>query len=179
MGLRFDASGNFVAVLEQREGKDLNGHGWHHGGRFEDRGGSKKDTVALSALPAAIKTYFTTNYAQDTLVRAFRNRDSSIIVLSANNGLFATAFNSTGTFIARTMLPSKHGKHNDVELSGLPAPSQSYLTATYPNFFFKHGFKIVVDGVTQGYVAFIDANGTKYAVQFDANGVFVKATTVR
>lgn len=31
VGLKFDASGTFVKVLEQREGHDLNGHGWHAG----------------------------------------------------------------------------------------------------------------------------------------------------
>ena len=30
VGVKFDAAGNFVRVLEQREGRDLNGHGWHH-----------------------------------------------------------------------------------------------------------------------------------------------------
>lgn len=37
VGLQFDSSGNFVKVLEQREKGDLNGAGWHHGGRFEHR----------------------------------------------------------------------------------------------------------------------------------------------
>lgn len=179
IGVQFDASGAFVRVLEQREGHDLHGDGFHQGGHFDDRDGMKRDTIALSALPAAIKSYYTANYAKDTLVRAFRNRDSSIIVLSSNNGLFATAFTATGTFISRAQLPSHQGPPTSIELSALPSKAQSYLTATYPNYVYKHGFKIMSGTTIQGYVVFIDANATKYAVEFDASGTFVRAVTVR
>src|SRR5258705_9149635 len=40
LGLKFDAAGTFVKVLEQREGHDLSGKGWHEGGCFDDRDGS-------------------------------------------------------------------------------------------------------------------------------------------
>jgi hypothetical protein len=179
VGVQFDATGAFVRVLEQREGHDFHGRGFHPGGHFDDRGGSKRDTIALSALPAVIKSYYTTNYAKDTLVRAFKNRDSSIIVLSSNNGLFATAFTAAGTFIKRSQLPAHEGRPNSIELSALPAKAQSYLTTTYPNYVFKHGFKIMNGTTVQGYVAFIDANATKYAVEFDASGTFVRAAVVR
>lgn len=179
VGVKFDASGNFLRVLEQREGRDLNGRGWHQGGRFEDRNGSKKDTLALSALPAIVKSYLATNYSSDTLIRAFTNRDSSIIVLSTNNAIYATVFSSAGTFIKRAQLPSRSGRHNSIDISALPATAQSYLTATYPNYVFKHALKIVNNNTVQGYVVFLDANATKYAVEFDAAGNFVKAVTVR
>ncbi len=61
VGIKFDASGNFVKVLEQREGMDLLGEGWHHGGCFDLRDGEGRDTIALSSLPAAIQAYMTTN----------------------------------------------------------------------------------------------------------------------
>jgi hypothetical protein len=179
VGIQFDANGAFVRVLEQREGHDFHGGGFHPGGHFDDRDGMKRDTIALSALPSAIKSYYAANYAKDTLVRAFRNRDSSIIVLSSNNGLFATAFTATGTFISRAQLPSHQGPPVSIEVSALPSKAQSYLTATYPNYVFKHGFKIMNGTTVQGYVVFIDANATKYAVEFDATGTFVRAVTVR
>jgi hypothetical protein len=112
VSVQFDENGAFIIVLEQREGRDFHGRGFHNGGHFDDRGGSKHDTIALSALPAVIKSYYTANYATDTLVRAFKNRDSSIIVLSSNNGLFATAFTAAGTFIKRSQLPAYAGPAN-------------------------------------------------------------------
>lgn len=63
----FDASGILVRVLEQREKGELNGKGWHEGGCFGNRDGHHRDTVAVSALPATIPSYFTTNYPKDTL----------------------------------------------------------------------------------------------------------------
>lgn len=171
--------GAFVKVLEQREGHDLNGYGWHHGGAFDDRDGMRRDTVALSSLPSAITAYFGSNYAQDTLVRAYKNRDSSIVVLSTNNGAFATVFDANGAFIKRVELPAHVGHPNSVELSALPSATQTYLAATYPNYVFKHAFEIMQDGTLQGYAVFIDANATKYAIAFDASGNFIKAVTVK
>ncbi len=179
VGLKFDATANFVKVLEQREGRDINGRGYHEGGHFDDRDGKKRDTIALTNLSGTITAYLAANYPQDTLKKAFSTRDKSIIVLSVNNGVFATVFNTSGSFIKRMQLAAKHGRADVIDLSALPAASQTYLTATYPNYVFKHAFKINSNGVLTGYVVFIDSNGTKYAVQFDAAGVFVKAMTVR
>lgn len=121
VGLKFDATGAFTKVLEQRDGQDLDGHGWHHGDAFDDRDGMRRDTVALSALPSSVTSYFTANFAQDTLVRAYENRDSSIAVLSTDNGAFATVFDANGAFINRVELPAREGHPNSVELSALPS----------------------------------------------------------
>jgi hypothetical protein len=178
VGLKFDAAGVFASVLEQREGHDLQGHGWHHGGRFDDRDGMRRDTLALGSLSAGITNYFAANYAQDTLVRAYYERDSSVVVLSNNNGVFATVFDSNGTFIKRAELPSRSGRASSVELTALPSTAQTYLTTTYPNYVFKQAFQIIQDGSLEGYAVFIDANGTKYALAFDASGNFIKAITI-
>ncbi|MBE7170884.1 MAG: PepSY-like domain-containing protein [Williamsia sp.] len=179
VGLKFDASGNFVQVLEQREGHDLNGSGWHRGGRFDDRDGLRRDTVALSALPAAVTGYLATNYATDTLVRAFKGKDSGYVVLSLNNGAFATVFDASGNFVKRVQLVAKGSKPGSVDQAALPANVLSYLSTTYPGYVFKHAFKITANGTVQGYVVLIDANNTKYAVEFDAAGNFKAAKTVR
>jgi hypothetical protein len=178
VGVLFDAAGNFVRVLEQREKGDLNGPGFHRGGRFEHRDGKGKDSVALSALPANVTSYFATNYASDTLVKAFKNRDSSYVVLSKNNGAFATVFDESGNFISRVQLFSKQGSCNAIEQSALPSATLSYLTTTYPNYVFKKAFSISENGTIKGYVVFIDANNTKYAVSFDSAGNFISAKTV-
>ena len=179
VGLKFDASGAFVQVLEQREGRDLIGSGHHDGGCFQNRDGRQRDTVALSALPTSITAYFASNYATDTLIRASKTRDSGYVVISKNNGLFATVFTSTGTFISRVELPAPRGKVNSIDQSALPAAALSYLSATYPNYVFNKAFSITINGTVQGYCVVIEANNTKYAVQFDATGNFVKVKVVR
>jgi hypothetical protein len=179
VGLKFDAAGTFVQVLEQREGHDLIGKGHHEGGCFQDRDGRQRDTIALSALPSSVTAYFAANYASDTLVRASKTRDSGYIVLSKNNGLFATVFDAAGNFVSRVDLPAQKGKANSIDQSALPANALSYLTTTYPGYVFNKAFSITVNGVVQGYCVVIEANSTKYAVQFDAAGNFVKVKTVR
>ena len=123
--------------------------------------------------------YFAANYATDTLVKAFRNRDSSLIVLSRNNGVFATVFTADGTFVKREQLPAKQGLCQSIELAALPSVAAGYLSQTYPNYVFEKAFSISQSGTIKGYVVLIDANNTKYAVEFDATGNFVKAKTIR
>jgi hypothetical protein len=179
VGLKFDTAGTFVKVFEQREKRDLDGKGWRQGGRFDARDGLGRDTIAISALPAAIKTYFASNYASDTLLHAATVKDGSILVISANNGLFATAFKSDNTFIKRGALPAPPGKKIAIAQTALPVTIQSYLTTTYPSYVFDKAFSVKVNAVLKGYVVLIDANATKYAIQFDANGIFVKNLAVR
>ena len=179
VGLKFDASGTFVQVLEQREGRDLLGNGHHEGGCFQNRDGKQRDTVALSALPPTITSYFAAHFANDTLVRASKTRDSGYVVLSKNNGLFATVFTAAATFVTRVDLPAQKGKANSVEQSALPVAALTFLSATYPNYVFNKAFSIAVNGVVQGYCVVIEANNTKYAMQFDATGNFVKLKTIR
>lgn len=179
VGLKFDATGAFVKVLEQREGHDLIGNGYHHGGHFDDRDGLKRDSIALSTLPTIITSYFAFNYPTDTLVSAYKGKDSSIIVLSTNNGTYATVFSASGTFVKRVTLPTHAGHSSSIAQSALPATALTYLTNTYPNYVFKHAFAIKTNSVVTAYVVFIDANATKYAIEFDASGNFVKAVTVK
>lgn len=182
VGLEFDASGNFVKVLEQREKDDVKGdHGFHEGGRFDDRGNPGRDTVSLASIPTSILNYIKTNYPTDTLVKAFySSRDSVYFVITKNNGLYANAFTQAGTFIKRVDLPTK-GNNNFVEVdaTALPSAATAYLTTTYPGYVLKKAFKEIKSGTTTSYIAVIDASGTKYAVLFDANGAFIKAKTVR
>lgn len=179
VGLKFDANGTFVQVLEQREGRDLTGPGWHHGGRFEHRDGRELDTVALNLLPATITAYMATNYNADTVMAAFKNWDGSFVIVSKNNGLFATSFTSNGNFISRTALSEYEGKGTAIEQNALPAAALSYLSTTYPNYVLEKAFSQQFNGTQKGYIVIIDANGTKYAVAFNASGNFVKAKTIR
>jgi hypothetical protein len=180
VALKFDAAGAFVKVLELREGRNMKGRGgWHAGGCFDNRDGKQRDTIAVSAIPALIKTYMATTYSADTIVHAFVNKDQSIVVISKNVNYFATAFSSANIFIKRTELPASPAKGRSIEAAALPAVSTTYLTTTYPNYVFKKAFELKTNGAIKGYLVLIDANLTKYAIHFDAKGQFVKAVTIR
>lgn len=179
VGLAFNANGIFVKVLEQRERGDLNGQGWHEGGRFGNRDNRHRDTITLSALPAAITTYFAATYPKDTLKHALINRDSSYVVLSVDNGVFVTAFTSTGSFIKRIQMYPHVITRAVLTQAELPVTASTYLTTTYPAYVFDAAYTVSLNGVIQGYMVFIDANTTKYLVRFDASGAFVKSIAVR
>ncbi|SKB91683.1 PepSY-like domain-containing protein [Daejeonella lutea] len=179
VAIKFDASGAFVKVLEIREGKSLKGKGFHAGGCFDNRDGKQRDTLALSTLPTAIKSYLTATYSGDTLLHAFVNKDQSVIVISKNVNYFATAFSSSSAFIKRIQLPAFPAKGRSIEASVLPASATLYLSTTYPNYVFKKAFEIKSNNIIKGYLVLIDANLTKYAVHFDANGQFVSVLAIR
>jgi hypothetical protein len=178
VALKFAADGTFIKVLEQREKGDLDGDGWHRGGRFDCRDGQHRDTVALNLLPTGIITYFNTNYAADTLIRAFRTKDSSFLVISKNNGVFANLFTSTGVFVKRVELPTPGSVRAAIAEASLPSTALDYLTATYPNYVLDKAFSVTLSGTLKGYIAVINANNTRYCVAFDASGNFVAAKTI-
>lgn len=177
VGLEFKADGTFVKVLEQREKNDINNGGWHPGGRFENRNGQHKDTVALSALSATITGYLSANYASDTLVRAFKVAGGNYLVITKNNGLFATLFTSTGVFVGRVSLTAVNTLVAVADAT-LPAKALDYLATTYPNYVLGKSVSVSISGTLKGYLAVIDANGTKYCVAFDASGNFVAVKTI-
>jgi len=180
VAIKFDSGGNFVKVLELREGRNMKGKGgWHAGGCFDNRDGKQRDTLAISAIPSAIKTYMSSTYSADTLVYAFVNKDQSIVLISKNVEFYATSFTSANAFIKRIQLPAGNAKGRSIEATALPSNAASYLNTTYPNYVFKKAFELKVNGVLKGYLVMIDANLTKYAIYFDANGIFVKAVTIR
>ena len=180
VAIKFDATGNFVKVLEIREGRNMKGKGgWHAGGCFDNRDGKQRDTLAISAIPSAIKTYMSSTYPTDTIVHAFINKDQSIVLISKNVDFYATSFTSANAFIKRIQLPAGHAKGRSIEASALPSNATSYLSTTYPNYVFKKAFEMKENNVLKGYLVLIDANLTKYAIHFDATGQFVKAVTIR
>ncbi len=177
VALQFKADGSFVKVLEQREKGDVHGNGWHKGGRFEKRGGDKKDTVALNNLPSAVTAYLSANYATDTLLKAFKTADGGYLVLSKNGGVYASLFTSAGVFVSRISLPAP-GSILSAADATLPNTALAYFTAIYPNYVLDKAFSVSIAGVVKGYVAVIDANNTRYCIAFDASGNFVAVKTI-
>lgn len=173
VALEFKADGTFKKVLEQREKKDLNGNGWHLGGLFEDRNGKCKDTVALNDLPQSIRAYMTSNYPGDTLLKAFKIKDGAYLIVSKNNGAFATLFNKNGGFEKRVLLPAKDGELVNIAQSALPAEILNFLSATFPNYVFNKADVAKSNGTVLGYLVLINANNTRYAIAFDATGKFL------
>jgi uncharacterized protein (DUF1330 family) len=178
VALQFTADGTFVKVLEQREKGDLDGDGWHRGGRFDTRDGLHRDTIPLTQLPSAITTYFANNYPSDTLTRAFETKEGRILVLSKNNGGSATIFTSAGVFLKRVVLPTPDGSLNNVTQASLPAAILTYLTTTYPNYVFDKADNVIFKGVLKGYLVIINANNTRYGIIFDAVGSFVAVKAI-
>jgi hypothetical protein len=179
VGLKFDAAGAFVKVCEQRERGDLRGQGWKKGGRFDGRDGKQRDTIAVTALSALIKTYFTVNYPTDTIKHAFKGKDNSTVVISINNGIYATAFNSSDVFVKRAEIIAKKGRKVAVEAAALPAKATTYLTTTFPGYVFDKAFSVNVNGTVVTYVVFINSNNTRYGIEFNAAGDFVKNVVIR
>ncbi|MGE6218670.1 PepSY-like domain-containing protein [Nubsella zeaxanthinifaciens] len=172
IGLKFDASGVFVKVLEQREGRDLKGRGWHDGGRFDHRDGKHRDTIALSALPAAVKSIFVTTYPSDTLLHAQVTKDSVYVLLSKNNGLFATAISKQGTLLKRVAVDNVKGIRTEVLQANLPTAITNYLSTTYPAYVFNKAYVLSKAGTVQAYVVLVTVNSSRYAFKFSASGAF-------
>lgn len=179
VGLKFDSEGSFIKVFEQRERRDLRGKGWRAGGRFDCRDGLHRDSIALSSLPAAIKSYFSANFPQDTLLHALINKDGSYIVVSASGGMFASIFKSDYTFIRRVPLPAPGGRRAPLPESGLPAAIKNYLTATYPSYVVNKAFAVKTKSAVMAYIVLIDVNATKLVLRFDGNGNFVKNLAIK
>lgn len=180
VGLKFATDGTFVSVLEQRIGDDLrHNRRFHEGGPFGDRNGHPRDTIALSAIPTAVSTYFTANYAADTLLHAFIAHDSTYVLISKNNGLFSTAISPAGALVKRMHIDNHRGKVASVTEAALPAPATTYLATTYAGYVFNKAFSISKSGVVQSYDVFITVNNTKYVVAFNASGTFVAARAIR
>jgi len=178
VGLKFTAAGTFVSTLEQREGRDLKGPGWHLGGPFDDRDGKHRDTVAISALPTAVSSYFSTTYPTDTLLHASVTPDNVYILISKNGVLYSTAVTAAGKLVKRVQIEKHDLKHAVVTEANLPAAITTYLTTTYPGYVFDKAFSESSGGTLQGYVVFITSNSTKYAILFNASGTFVKALPI-
>jgi len=179
VGLAFDANGTFKNVLEQREKRDLLGIGWHEGGRFDDRDGHHQDTLAISALPGVIKSYFSSHYPSDTLQHAFVNRDSSYLVVSADAGIFLNTFTQTGSFVKRVQVYPHVKMIMSVTQAGLPGSIQTYLSTTYPAYVLSNAWELNLNGTIKGYLVLINANNIRYAVIFDGSCNFAAGFVVR
>jgi hypothetical protein len=178
IGLAFTSTGTFAKVLEQRAGVDLLGKGWHDGGPFNNRDCKGRDTIALTAIPSAVKNYFTASYPTDTLLHASVTPDLNYVLISKNKVLYSTVITAGGTLVKRVQIDQHNGLHTSVSQANLPAAISAYLTSTYPGYVFDKAYSETVSNVLQGYDVFITVNSTNYVVIFSAAGAFVKAIVI-
>lgn len=177
IGIKFDAGGNFVKVLEQKEGRDLKDR-WHHQGA-PGKGQAGKDTIAISALPVAITSYMNSNYASDTLLYAFIKKNNDYVIVSKNQGIYATTFSSNGDFISHDVIKEHKGRLTIVVDSNLPSTITSYLESKYPGYSIDKSFSLASGQTIIGYLLLIEASGTKYGLSFDAAGNFLAVKLVK
>ncbi|KHJ37017.1 hypothetical protein PBAC_27930 [Pedobacter glucosidilyticus] len=172
---------NFRSTLELREGEDLKNNRDHSiGGIFENRNASRRDSLGIADLSAAIRTYMSTNATRDTLRAAWKDRDGSIILLSKNVTFFSNTFTSAGAFIARTTIPSRSG--GDVLLragASLPPSVETFFTLSYPKYIIGKAYYTAQNNVINGYVVVIDASLIKYAFVFNSTGALQSTTVLR
>jgi len=179
VGLKFTAAGVFEKVLEQQDAHQMRGQPWRPGAPFGDRNGPLKDTIAISVIPTEVINYFEKNYPSDTLMHASITPDSTYILISKNNGMYATDITQDGKLVSRKeLLPPGSAAPKAITAANLPSAITTYLTTTYPGYVFNSAF--VLDGPAgiKGYDVFITDNSTNYDVQFNSSGNFVKAITL-
>ncbi|MDI9878143.1 PepSY-like domain-containing protein [Flectobacillus longus] len=91
-GLLFDASGNFIQIIEKYGKK------------------AKLTAVDITTLPASVASYVTTNYAGYTIKKAGTNADGNLFVGIANDTTrVVLVFDSTGTFVKVADIPPMNG----------------------------------------------------------------------
>jgi hypothetical protein len=178
VALEFGGDGVFNKVMEQREWQDIDGEGWHPGGIFDDRDGAGRDVIDLTNLPDEIKTHLSNYYFDNTLLKAFKTKEESYIVISKNNGAYATLFGSNNQFENHFGLPAVNCEMDDIAKSGLSSSVLNYLSYTFPNYVFNKADVVHSNGNMLGNLVLINANNTRYAIAFDPFGNFMSNKVV-
>jgi hypothetical protein len=126
-----------------------------------------------------VQTYLAANFPQDTLLHAFVKSSGDYIVISSNNGLFATVFTSSGTFVTHVSITTHDSHIAPITADALPAAITGYLTNNYPGYVFEKAFSFTQSGTIKGYCVIIDSNNTKYGLLFDGSGAFIRVKVIR
>lgn len=155
--------------------------------------GKKPDTVAQSALPAAIGTYLTANYQGYVFQKAFKILNAAgtvsgyTVVINFNSKPVGLVFDATGTFVKVLeqrdpqdaggpgwhnggRFDNRNGLHGDtIAVSALPATIKAYFAANYATDTLLHA--VVTKDTT--YIVFSENKGL-FATSFNAKLVFGK-----
>ncbi|MBC8154256.1 MAG: PepSY-like domain-containing protein [Bacteroidetes bacterium] len=168
--LQFNADGTFKMELSFKGGKGFGSHG--------GPGGWHTAPISVSALPAAVTTYITTNYAGATITGAVKGPNNGYLVLiSVNSTPKALEFNADGTFTKEVLkgVGRNKGDFQEIALTDLPTAVSAYITANYPTATLKRAAKSMTDG--QVIVMLETTDNRHVALLFNADGSFKQVLT--
>ena len=165
--LLFNADGTFNRELSLRgggKGPGDKGHG--HGDR------DSLNKVAVANLPAAIKSYITTNFASSTITAAALDATRGYLVMITDGTNRRTLlFNADGTF-TQEIVRGLGKDYTPIQASALPATVTSYITTNYAGATIKVAGK---NSTGQFKVLVQPATGRPVELLFAADGTFIQA----
>ncbi|MES2375950.1 MAG: PepSY-like domain-containing protein [Bacteroidota bacterium] len=154
----------------------------------------KKDSVAVSTLPATIATYLTANYSGFTNEKAFKITNAAgtvtnyIVVITYNGSPVGIKFTATGDFVsvleqrAGDDIKGGHGFHlggpfinrngqhpDTVALSALPTAVSGFFSTTYPTDTLLHAAT-----TPDNTYVLISKNKTLFVTAITADGKLIK-----
>ncbi len=174
--LQFNADGTFKMELTFKRGKGFGANGGPGG--HDGPGGHNAAPVSVTALPAAVTSYITTNYAGATITGAVQGPNGGFLVLiSVSNTPKALEFNADGTFSKEVVKGAgrNNGNFQEIALTDLPAAITTYITTNYPTATVKRAAKSTYDG--QVVVMLETTDGKHVALLFNADGTFKQVLT--
>lgn len=142
--------------------------------------------LAESALPAAVTDYLKANYAgyafRGAVARQEDGKTTGYDIFIIKDGTaYEVRFDAAGVFLnATTVLkvvpggPKPEGTVESLTQDQLPAAIATYLTTNYAGYTFEKALTLKVNGTVKGYAVLFTKDGKRYAVEFDANGAFVR-----
>jgi hypothetical protein len=132
----------------------------------------KLTEVAVADLSAVIAGYISTTYPGSTIKVAAKDDDGKVVValVLADGSAKGLLFNADGTFKQEMKQHEHKGKIAKIEVSALPAPITSYITASYTSAVIKAAGKNA-DGE---YFVAITVDGKIKVLLFKADGTFSK-----
>lgn len=171
-----DAISDFTALAtaDTIKTKGPKGHGKGHG-KGGDSTRVKLTEIEISALPAAITSYISTNYAGATIKKAATNADKSkyfVGILKSDSTKAMLEFDGTGAFVNE-----RSGKHKgtSIDISTLSATITGYISTNYAGSTIQKAFKSTLGTL----VVVKKSDGTYVGVLFNTDGTFNKEVSVK
>ncbi|QJW91961.1 hypothetical protein HNV11_22540 [Spirosoma taeanense] len=137
--------------------------------------------IALTALPATVTSYITTNYAGATLSYAAKDDAGNFLVaITQNSTRKALLFNADGTFNKELALRGGGKGHGGpgggrdrdslakVAVASLPAAITSYITTNFSSA----TITAAANDPNRGYLVMITLNGQRRTLLFNTDGSF-------
>ncbi len=168
--LQFNADGTFKMELSFKDGKGFGSHG--------GPGGRNTTPISVTALPAAVTTYITANYAGATITGAVQGPNGGYLVLiSVNSTPKALEFDANGTFSKEVVkgIGRDKGDFQEIALTDLPTSVSAYIAANYSTATIKRAAKSTTDGQV---IVMLETTDSKHvALLFNADGSFKQLLT--